>query len=206
MKKNLFYVMASITISIQSCGVKSLHPIYENDQTVYLPELEGGWLLEDEEGYDSEATIVYIGDTSKLSGKINHGYLFSFKDNPQDTVKKEISIHVVEIDDELFCDLYASKDWSRSIQSVMEDNVLPVHTFGKIKVIGDSLYFQSFNRVWLKELFEQNKVRIPHENVDGPNSRITVLTASTKELQKFIAKYHKEEKAFEKPMIFPRKR
>lgn len=206
MKRNFIYALAAFAIIIQSCAVKSLHPIYESEQTICLPELEGDWLMEGEDdGFDPDMRMEYLGDTSSISGQISHGYLFSFLDNPGDTIRKEVSVHLVEIEGVLFCDLYASKNWSKALYSVLDDNVLPVHIFGKVEMDNNSLRFYSFNGRWLEKLFEQNKVRISHEKIQGPNDMITVLTASTSELQKFIAKYHDVEDAFDKPMIFIRK-
>ena len=53
------------------------------------------------------------------------------------------------------------------------------------------------DREWIEKLFDENKIRIKHEVIDGD----AVLTASTDDLQKFFTKYVNDKDAFLDPDI-----
>ena len=72
-------------------------------------------------------------------------------------------------------------------------NMIPVHTFAKLKFSGMQLYLTSFDLEKLNKLFESNLIRLRHENVDGT----ILITAQPKEIQKFIDKYSEDESVFE---------
>jgi len=67
-------------------------------------------------------------------------------------------------------------------------------------VSGDTMTIWRFNPDWLEKLFDENRIRISHENVGDQ----IVLTASTEELQKFIAKYSYDQEAYVDPEILIR--
>jgi hypothetical protein len=81
-----------------------------------------------------------------------------------------------------------------------------VNTFSKIKVDAARLVMEPFASSWIKEQIENYRVRIKHEAVysDFDNSSEILITASTKELQKFVLKYGKEEDAYEDPITMKR--
>ena len=110
-------------------------------------------------------------------------------------------LHIVEIKETVFWNLFPEKNYTNGVSGVLTENLLPVHSFGKVEIENNELKIHSFKAKWLSELFEKNQIRIPHENVATPDGSIIVFTASTKELQKFIFKYQNETKAFEDPLV-----
>ena len=52
---------------------------------------------------------------------------------------------------------------------------------------------ESFKTEWLEDLFKQRKIRIKHEVIKDDE---ILLTASSKDLQKFVLKYEEEKKAY----------
>jgi hypothetical protein len=105
--------------------------------------------------------------------------------------KKEAYIaHLVEIGDDLFMDLYPVKEFSSLNVS---DNYFPVHTFYKVKVTEDEFLMTHFDLDKLNKLFESNRIRLRHENVEGT----ILITAQPKELQKFIDQYSDDETVFD---------
>lgn len=98
--------------------------------------------------------------------------------------------HLVEIGSDLFMDIYPIKEFdSKNIS----DNFFPVHTFYKVKVTEDEFTMIYFDLDKLNKLFESNRIRLRHENVDGT----ILITAQPKELQKFIDKYSDDESVFD---------
>lgn len=63
-----------------------------------------------------------------------------------------------------------------------------IHTLAKLDKKGDELEISWLSESKIQELFEEKKIRIAHEKV-GVGSDEILLTATSDELQKFIAKY-----------------
>lgn len=199
MKKHTVFFLAMATILLASCSVRSLHPIYDEASTISKTEILGIWKDGDSTIYEIEAE-----NTSSYTTKQSDGYLLKIFNPKNDSNLVKMYIHLVEIDQQIFWDLFPTDEYENNIPGVMTENLLPVHTFGKMEIQPDLLKVYYFKGDWLAHLFEQNKIRIPHEKITTSNGSSIVLTASTSELQKFILKYHKEIKAFEDPIILTR--
>jgi hypothetical protein len=78
-------------------------------------------------------------------------------------------------------------------------HLITAHTFLKLEVENEHLIIYQMSPKWLDNLIKENRIRIAHE-MDDDEDKI-ILTASTKELQKFITKYANDEDAFEDPEI-----
>lgn len=199
MKKHTVFFLAMATILLASCSIRSLHPIYDEASTISKPEIIGTWK-------DADSTIYKIEaeNASSYTTKQSDGYLLEIFNAKNDSNLVKMYIHLIEIEQQVFWDLFPTDEYEKNIPGVMTENLLPVHTFGKLEIQPDLLKVYYFKGDWLEDLFEQNKIRIPHEKIITNNGTSIVLTASTSELQKFILKYHKENKAFEDPMILNR--
>lgn len=104
--------------------------------------------------------------------------------------EEQYIVHLVEIGEDLFLDLYPIVEFGGGTFS---ENYFPVHTFLKVKVFQDRLDFTFFDLEKLNKLFESNLIRMRHENVEGS----ILITAQPKELQKFIDKYSDDESVFD---------
>ena len=82
---------------------------------------------------------------------------------------------------------------NKSKKIIFFRNFIPTHAFLKFEWENDELVLYMFSYDRLQELFDQNRIRIRHQQFDD----YLVITASTDELQKFIRKYADDEKAFE---------
>jgi hypothetical protein len=71
-------------------------------------------------------------------------------------------------------------------------HIVPVHTFAKIDITENRLQINWYDQDWLEKSIKENKIRIRHEY----NGDYILLTASPKELQKFVTKYVNSEEAF----------
>ena len=76
---------------------------------------------------------------------------------------------------------------------MIDIHMIPAHTIARIDFVSeDEVVIAWFNEDWLKDLFEENRVKIDHEVIRTAEENFSkeyVLTASTDELQKFIIKY-----------------
>jgi hypothetical protein len=91
-------------------------------------------------------------------------------------------VHVVDIDNELYLDLYPSEE---VFDLGVSNNLFPVHTFMKLEFEKDELKTVQFDLDKLNKLFDSNLIRMRHENVEGT----ILITAQPEEIQKFLSKY-----------------
>ena len=68
----------------------------------------------------------------------------------------------------------------------------------KFDFIDDEIVLTEFDNDRLIKLFQQNRIRLPHE-IPGEDEDYVVITASTDELQKFITRYANDKDAFNEP-------
>lgn len=187
-----------LVVLLNSC-VYSLFPIYTDDTLVYFPELLGRWELNDEEYIEfgnipSEPGFFgrTINSISTVDLSEKKAYSVEIMDGGE---LMKFSGHIAKIGDDLFLDLYPNGQYSdTALPSIsLATNMIPVHTFAKLKFSGKQLYLTSFDLEKLNKLFESNLIRLRHENVDGT----VLITAQPKEIQKFIDKYSDDESVFE---------
>lgn len=203
MKKAKSILAFGLLVALLNSCVYSLFPIYTDDTLVYFPELLGRWEMEDGEDYIKfsnaplDSKFVESVSTTDLSEKkaynieiMEGGELIKFTG------------HIAEIGDDLFLDLYPLDSYSDVdlVSIMMASNMIPVHTFVKLKFSGNILYLTAFDLDKLNKLFESNLIRLRHENVDGT----VLITAQPEEIQKFIDRYSDDESVFEDTEIYQR--
>lgn len=167
-----------IVLLISGCVVPSLHPLFTEKDLVFDPALIGTWAEEDEE----EAWIFL------KSGDNAYDLIHAAEGTP---IKYEA--HLVRLGKFEFLDIYPQEPEIKN--DFYKLHLIPAHTFWRIWTDGDVLLIARLDPDWLKDMIARKKVKIAHERLDD---RI-VLTASTKELQKFILKYAEDINAFPDP-------
>ena len=82
---------------------------------------------------------------------------------------------------------------------------MPMHSFAKAHVFEDRLELRFINIEWAEDNLEKHRIRIDHETRGQDNdTEYILLTASTRDLQKFAAKYARYDEAFEEPDVMNR--
>ncbi len=143
------------------------------------------------------------GKDGKTANFSNLGTLSADKMNYSMTVyedgkaKEKYEVHLVRIGSDIFMDLYPFESFH--IEKVSE-NHFPVHTFMKIQVRENEFDMTMFDLEKLNKLFDSNLIRMRHENVDGT----ILITAQTKEIQKFLSKYSDDESVFDETATYSR--
>lgn len=167
------------------------------DKDSIRTEMEG--IMKEIEDADSEKEIETEDDESTFPFGRNSDYDVSGYTSSEKSYKMTVSgedktevyiAHLVEIDGDLFMDLFPAFEYS---SNTFSENFFPVHTFLKIKVDGNMLDFTFFDLDKLNKLFESNLIRMRHEKVDGQ----ILITAQPKEIQKFLGKYSDDESVFD---------
>jgi len=189
-----------LVVLLNSC-VYSLFPIYTDDTLVYFPELLGRWEMEGDEDYIEFSNLPAEKDLFGNSSETESAEPAKVKNYRvvimEDGDKKDYVGHIAEIGKDFFLDLYPNvQDYDATLYS----NLMPVHTFIKLKFIDDQLDLTSFDLEKLKNLFESNLIRLRHEYVDGS----ILITAQPKEIQKFLDRYSDDESVFEDKEIYKR--
>lgn len=187
--------IAAAFLAILSSCIPSVYPLYSPDTIVKEPLLNGTWISAE-------------NDTWEFTMQDNHSYRLVYTANNQPAI---LEAYLVKLDGQYYMDFYpvsvaANKDaiFNKGFFGELEKNgfyfmhFFPVHTFAKVNVQGNQMGIRLFNPDFLDDLFEQRKVRIRHETGKDGN---TLLTAPTRDLQKFIIKYGNEQKAFDEDAL-----
>ncbi|MBO9204771.1 MULTISPECIES: hypothetical protein [Niastella] len=205
MKTKIILLLAVIVIFILPGCVYSLYPLYTNNDLVYDSKLEGVW---SEPGSKDvwKFENLFQHELAPYKGKeraekenfkkqfINKNtYLLTYTENGE---TKKMQVNMAKLDDNLFLDIFPESLNLKN--SFFEDLYVPVHTYAKIKMVGDRFELYFINTELLNKLLEQNTIRIKHESLDY----YKIITASTEDLQKFIKKYADREDLFIKPTVF----
>ena len=192
-KKLLFYLLAGL---LGSC-VPSLHPLYTDKELVFEAKLLGSWGEDDEvwefkKGQEEKSYDLITNEEGK-KGEFTV-YLVKIQESPKTDQEKQIARQPL-----LFLDLYP-KEPPLETNDFYKFHLLPVHTFIKIEQIEPTLKMRVMNPDKLKEILEDRPDLIKHEILED---RI-VLTASTKQLQKFMLKHAEDEGLFGEPTTLER--
>jgi hypothetical protein len=181
-KKLLFYVIAGVL-----CGcVPSLHCLFTDKDLVFEEKLLGIW-AED----NSEETWEF----KRYSDEVDKRYKLTYTDS--DSQAGEFVAKLGKLDEMMFLDLYPG-DADINANDFYKHHLLGVHTFMKIEQIEPTLQMRMMNTDKMKEMLEAGPNLIKHEILEERDSQI-LLTASTKELQRFMIEHAKDKGLFDEP-------
>ncbi len=183
----IFVILACVTMS--GCLVSALHPFYTNKDKVYDEQLVGNWMDE-----DSCTWVISANKSSEafmspevLDSAFNITYY-------EEETKAILQGTMFELDGKQYMDFYPDPDEEHCVSDMTCFHHLPVHTLARIEIKDGQILLFWFGEEWLNELLDENRIRIAHETIDiGSGYSRHILTAPTKELQKFIIKYANEE-------------
>jgi hypothetical protein len=167
---------AMVTVLVSGC-VPSLFPLYTDNDKVFDPALVGTW---GKKGGDP----VWI---FKKGPNTSYEMVYTGRNTPA-----KFECHLVRIGKSLFMDSFPSGSESPDNDFYVM-HLVAGHLISKVIVKGDELRIVLLNPEWVKEGIEKKKFQIKHEIIPD---RI-LLTASTPELRRFIARYAEDDAAFE---------
>lgn len=193
-KKILFYLLAGI---LGGCvPVMSLHPLYTEKEAVFEEKILGRW-------FNEAGDNIYEFSRSEESNK---KYQLTLTD--EDGRKGLFEAQLVKLEDKLFFDIY-SEEFPCEIEDANKTELfynafflIPAHTFAKVDFTEPKLKLTLTDDETMGELLEAEPNAVKFESVDDG----VVLTASTKELQKFVLKYADDERLFSEEIELVRKR
>jgi len=185
---------------LNSCIVKSLFPFYTDSSIYFEKKFIGTW--EDTENSKWEILLFQDvilkenkknkpseldSDQFRIYNKYKNGYVVYFG---KDSVKSSFLAMPFKIKGQLFLDFTPIEDSEMEglKNELYKMHLIGTHTLAKFDIISDNeIDIKWFSTEKLGELFEQDKIKIEHENVGFGET--VLLTASSEELEKFIKKY-----------------
>lgn len=191
MKKLIWSFASLLVLGLHGC-IPSFHPLYTDDTLVFREDLLGVWQGEDEDRW----VFTRRGDRF---------YALAHTDENGKTGYFEAGL--VRLGDHYFFDLFPGQkpkattgggplgktEWFfEGDDELIQFHLLPVHTFARVRWTGENVHLEWLGSEWLDNLLDERRIRIRYEQSDGRR----VLTASTRELQKFLTKYGAEDRAF----------
>lgn len=170
---------AALVLVCAGC-IRTLHPLYTRDDVTFDPAIVGTWKPPEEEG--KERWVFRKG------GPKHYGV--TQIDNEGN--KGKLEARLVELDGHRFLDFYPEKPQEEENNFYLL-HLQPVHTFVKVVGTGETLRLAPMDPRWLQNYLEEHPDALEYQEVEkGP----PLLTASTKQLQKFVLKHADDEDAW----------
>lgn len=210
MKNRSFILLLSVVL-FSSCFVKSLHPFYTKETISFNKELIGTWkdnqgatweilafkdeffkehdISGDTGGVEFDGTVKLEGplkgEDAKFYEEYKNGYYIKRTKKGKEAV---FFANPFKVQGQYFLD-FTPLMIDLGAGSLIENHLVGTHSLVKFDVNEDqSVRLNWLDESRLKELFDQRKIKIEHERTGIDKSGI-LLTAKSKELQKFIKKY-----------------
>ena len=185
MKNALKFAVVSLMLILTSC-VPSLNPLYTDADKIFDEALLGVWT-------DEDATESWEFTTSN-----DKDYRLVYTD--ENKKKGEFKACLLKIEGKLFLDLTPIKP-SNPQNNFYKANFLATHTFVHISQLPPNPQITYLEPEWLKSHLDKNPSALRHERLSGE----ILITASTKDLQKFLLTNLQTPGAFAKPIGIKRK-
>lgn len=193
MNKLKFLLLILIAFIITGCPARILFPLFTEKELIFNPSLVGRWTLEDD---------IY---TFQKLGEKSYELLHYTNKTGYDTAvfKSELG----KIGKYWFLDLFPE---SRALESHLNNGVFThhlilAHTISRIWFEGDSIRIATLDNDWLRKIINKKKLKVPHVYIKDKNmGEQLIITANTKELQRFVTKYADNTGAFPNPGVLRR--
>jgi hypothetical protein len=189
MKWKNSFVLLLVIFCLSGCVVFSFYPIYSEKDLFPNNYLLGKYISSDSVGWSFTHQSKKVKEVDVTDST---GYWLKVDEDKDSSFVSTYQVHLIRIDGILLADFLLDDYTKKKDVRLFDLHIIPVHTFAKVILKGDSLTFKWFDGDWLKKLIRDSKVRINHED----NGEFILLTAKSYELQKFVRKYLNSEDAF----------
>jgi hypothetical protein len=175
--------LAGLALALTGCVVTSIYPYYTDKDLVFDPALLGDWM--------DAGTTNEPAEYARIERAGEKGYWVTAFTTSE---TNRSDVHLFRLKQQMFLDVCPT---NRSLDYV------PVHQVSKVTRIEPTIETANLNYDWLAKLLEKNPREIRHMVLrekpgDEQGGRI-VLTADTKELQRFILKHVNNTNAWNEP-------
>jgi hypothetical protein len=189
--KSLFGLSLLAAIIFGGCVVQSIQPLFAEKELVSYPALVGTWAQQDGEKEIGVWAFVAHEQQYELTHTDEKGH------------KAIITVGAGKLGTNMFLDGFpANLLPGGELNDVAQVHLIGAHTFVRLVKTNDALVILAMDYEWLEKLLQENPKAIAHVVQD----KRPILTASTEELQKFVAKYANDEKVFKNEIrLVPKK-
>ncbi len=191
MKNRNIIVVAGAAVLLCSC-IPSVNPFYTNKDVVFDTRLPGVWRGVGVSSKDQPAVWNF-----EPSG--TNAYKLTVTDN--EGKQGQFDAHLFVLKQNYFLDLIPRDcDYATNQADLVGFAMFPGHLLVRVSQFDPDLKLAFFDFDWLQKYLEKNPKTLAHHQEDD---RI-VLTAGTRDLQKFVLRHLGEGELFEKPGILIR--
>ena len=193
MRRSKLIILILTLTAMSSCLVSSLHPFFKEKDKQFDTTMVGNWI-------DGDSCIWTIHPNMVSTGFMEpeiHDKAYKLTYYEDETTKSILTATLFQLNGVDYVDFTPDPNEDHCSSDMTAFHHVPVHTLARVQYSKDSILLYWYGDVWLSELFEQNRIRIKHETVEGLVYERQLLTASTDELQKFIKKYANDPKTSE---------
>jgi hypothetical protein len=182
---------AVVALLLSGC-VPSVNPFYTNKDVVFDERLLGEWQAK-ESSEEQQFWKFEKGD--------DKGYKLTVTD--KDGKQGEFNTHLFKLKQEHFLDMTpANCDYATNQADLVAFSMFPGHLLLRVPQLGPELKLAFFDFEWLQKHLEANPKALAHR-VEQKDP--ILLTAPTRDLQRFVLKHLAEGELFETPAELVRK-
>ena len=199
MKIRNLIVPAAAAVLFCSC-IPSVNPFYTDKDVVFDARLLGEWQDKDKKDNPEVWKFEKSGDQAYL-------LTVTEKKDKQDKQGK-FDARLFKLKQELFLDLIPGDcDYATNQADLVASAMFPGHLLVRVPQIEPELKLAFFDFDWLKKFLEKNPRALAHhaEGKTGKDDGRLLLTAGTRDLQRFVLKHLGEGELFDKPGEMVRK-
>jgi hypothetical protein len=189
--KFLFGLSLLAAIFFGGCVVQSIHPLFAEKDLVPYPALVGTWTQQDD---DKEVGRWVFAA---------HDQQYELTHTDEKGRKALFTVGAGKLGTNVFLDGFPVNLLpGGELNDLAQAHLIGAHIFLKLVKTNDALVLLAMDYEWLEKLLEENPKAIAHVVQD----KRPIFTASTEELQKFVAKYASDEKIFKNEIrLVPKK-
>ena len=180
-----FLTVAFATVLLDGCVVQTLNPLFAEKDYASYPGLVGTWIQKEDDKEQGVWVFEQDGNQYKLTHTDEKGSKATFK------------VAAGRIGTNVFLNsMIEDPTPGVKMNDFAAVHLVPTYTFIKLRKTDAGLTLVAMNLEWLSKLLAENPRAIAHTVRRVGDDKMPLITASTEELQKFVAKYAEDEKAF----------
>lgn len=189
MKTRKLIALAGLALCLPGC-IPSVNPFYTDKDVVFDPGLVGTW---QEKGKEQKPQIWRFEKADERAYKLAV--------TEEQGKQGEFDAHLFKLKQDYFLDLIPNNcDYATNQADLVAASMFPGHLLVRVIQIEPELKLAFFDFDWLQQQLTNNPSILAHHR-EGDRF---VLTASTRELQRFVLKHLAEGELFNKPGVMVR--
>lgn len=196
MKKICFIIIMVCSAFFNACNITTLYPIFTEKDIVFSQQLLGTWKFNNSQKDSDLTEIERVSSTvlnelssslQKIGGK---GYLITKRDPRQNVITRHLAF-LVKIGKYQYLDYYPLETAEeKKYNDFFKVHYIRMHRFYRIILKTDqSFELKQFDQDFIQRLIDTRQISLRHELQPYLSSGEYIITASTEELQAYIAKY-----------------